>query len=120
MQFQTGDQSIQTRSGRWAIAPPPSSAFFSLALLRLRMPGQSDPVPQFGVTAANAQGNALYNVTLTPNATPNTGALITGTTRLNTTTEAWRRMASSLRVVPCSQLPSPARSISSRRGLIEL
>ena len=44
----------------------------------------ADPVPQFGVTAVNANGNSLYNVTLTPNATPNTGALITGTAQLNT------------------------------------
>ncbi len=49
---------------------------------------RADPVPQFGVTAVNAQGNALYNVTLTPNATANTGALITGTTRLNSNAEA--------------------------------
>jgi hypothetical protein len=45
---------------------------------------KADPVPQFGVTAVNANGNSLYNVTLTPNAIPNTGALITGTTQLNT------------------------------------
>ncbi|HWX79790.1 MAG TPA: Ig-like domain-containing protein [Steroidobacteraceae bacterium] len=44
----------------------------------------ADPVPQFGVTAVNAQGNALYNVTMTPNAIANAGALITGTTQLNT------------------------------------
>ncbi len=44
----------------------------------------ADPVPQFGVTAVNANGDSLYNVTLTPNATPNTGALITSTTQLNT------------------------------------
>ena len=56
---------------------------FSLALL-LCAAAAADPVPQFGVTAVNANGNSLYNVTLTPNATPNTGALITGTTQLNT------------------------------------
>jgi hypothetical protein len=44
----------------------------------------ADPVPQFGVTAVNANGNSLYDVLLTPNATPNTGALITGTAQLNT------------------------------------
>jgi hypothetical protein len=44
----------------------------------------ADPVPQFGVTAVNAHGNSLYNVTMTPNAIANTGALITGTTQLNT------------------------------------
>jgi hypothetical protein len=44
----------------------------------------ADPVPQFGVTAVNAHGNSLYDVTLTPNAAANTGALITGTTQRNT------------------------------------
>ncbi len=60
---------------------------FTLALLTCAA-AAADPVPQFGVTAVNAQGNSLYNVTLTPNATPNTGALITSTTQLNTNTEA--------------------------------
>ena len=60
---------------------------FTLALL-ICAAAAADPVPQFGVTAVNAQGNSLYNVTLTPNATPNTGALITSTTQLNTNTEA--------------------------------
>ena len=36
----------------------------------------ADPVPQLGATAVNANGNSLYNVTLTPNAVPDTGALI--------------------------------------------
>ena len=56
---------------------------FTVALLACAA-AAADPVPQFGVTAVNANGNALYNVTLTPNLTPNTGALITGTTQLNT------------------------------------
>jgi hypothetical protein len=42
------------------------------------------PVEQFGFTAVNSNGNALYNVTVTPNTSPNTGALITGTEVLNT------------------------------------
>ncbi len=41
-------------------------------------------VPQFGVTAVNANGNSLYNVILTPNPTANTGALITSTQAVNT------------------------------------
>jgi hypothetical protein len=45
---------------------------------------QTVPVEQFGFTAVNSNGNALYNVTVTPNAQPNTGALITGTAVLNT------------------------------------
>jgi hypothetical protein len=42
------------------------------------------PVEQFGFTAVNSSGNALYNVTVTPNMSPDTGALITGTAVLNT------------------------------------
>jgi Bacterial Ig-like domain (group 2) len=45
---------------------------------------QTVPVEQFGFTAVNSNGNALYNVTVTPNTQPNTGALITGTEVLNT------------------------------------
>jgi hypothetical protein len=45
---------------------------------------QTVPVEQFGLTAVNSNGNALYNVTVTPNTSPNTGALITGTAVLNT------------------------------------
>ena len=76
----------------------------------------ADPVPQFGVTAVNAHGNSLYNVTLTPNATPNTGALITGTTQLNTRrSDAWQVLRSG----PCSQL-SHQRTRSDRRGHIEI
>jgi uncharacterized protein YjdB len=58
-------------------------SFIGIALLACAA-AAADPVPQFGVTAVNAKGNSLYNVTLTPNATPNTGALITGTSQLNT------------------------------------
>src|SRR3984885_5053058 len=45
---------------------------------------QTVPVQQFGLTAVNSNGNALYNVTVTPNTPANTGALITGTQPLNT------------------------------------
>src|SRR5271155_153372 len=45
---------------------------------------QTVPVEQFGLTAVNRNGNALYNVTVTPNTPANTGALITGTSVLNT------------------------------------
>ena len=45
---------------------------------------QTVPVQQFGLTAVNSNGNALYNVSVTPNTPANTGALITGTTVLNT------------------------------------
>jgi hypothetical protein len=44
---------------------------------------QTVPVQQFGVTAVNSANNALYNVTVTPNSTANSGALITGTQTLN-------------------------------------
>jgi hypothetical protein len=44
---------------------------------------QTVPVQQFGVTAVNSNNNALYNVTVTPNAAANSGALITGTQTLN-------------------------------------
>src|SRR5580658_10117321 len=45
---------------------------------------QTVPVEQFGLTAVNSNGNALYNVTVTPNTPPSNGALITGTAVLNT------------------------------------
>jgi hypothetical protein len=45
---------------------------------------QTVPVEQFGLTAVNSNGNALYNVSVTPNTPANTGALITGTAVLNT------------------------------------
>jgi hypothetical protein len=45
---------------------------------------QTVPVQQFGLTAVNSNGNALYNVTVTPNTPASTGALITGSSVLNT------------------------------------
>jgi len=45
---------------------------------------QTVPVEQFGLTAVNSNGNALYNVTVTPNTPATSGALITGTAVLNT------------------------------------
>ncbi|HEY2677549.1 MAG TPA: Ig-like domain-containing protein [Steroidobacteraceae bacterium] len=45
---------------------------------------QTVVVQQFGVTAVNSNGDALYNVTVTPNTVANTGALITGMQTLNT------------------------------------
>jgi len=39
---------------------------------------------QFGATAVNGNGNALYNLTVTPNTPPGTGALLSGTQGLNT------------------------------------
>jgi uncharacterized protein YjdB len=87
MQFQAAtNQSVASRAslGRRAAS---NLGMLTLALLMCAA-AAADPVPQFGVTAVNAQGNSLYNVTLTPNATPNTGALITGTTQLNTVNDA--------------------------------
>ena len=49
---------------------------------------QTVPVEQFGLTGVNSNGNALYNVTVTPNTPANTGALITGTAILNTDSAA--------------------------------
>jgi hypothetical protein len=55
------------------------------ALLAFASPhAQTVPVEQFGLTGVNSNGNALYNVTVTPNTPPNSGALITGTEVLNT------------------------------------
>jgi uncharacterized protein YjdB len=85
MQFQA--ETNQSNAERSLDNSASKLSIFTLALLTCAA-AVADPVPQFGVTAVNAQGNSLYNVTLTPNATPNTGALITGTTRLNTTSEA--------------------------------
>ena len=53
-----------------------------LACASLR--AQTVPVEQFGLTAVNSNGNALYNVTVTPNTPATAGALITGTAVLNT------------------------------------
>ncbi len=57
-----------------------AAALLAFASLR----AQTVPVEQFGLTGVNANGNALYNVTITPNTPANTGALITGTAVLNT------------------------------------
>jgi hypothetical protein len=60
-------------------------AFGAAALLAFAsLHAQTVPVEQFGFTAVNSNGNALYNVTVTPNTPPNAGALITGTMVLNT------------------------------------
>ncbi len=58
------------------------AATASLAFASLR--AQTVPVEQFGLTGVNSNGNALYNVTVTPSTPANTGALITGTALLNT------------------------------------
>jgi hypothetical protein len=64
-------------TARFAVGAAALLAFASLH-------AQTVPVQQFGLTAVNSNGNALYNVTVTPNTPANTGALITGTTVLNT------------------------------------
>ena len=69
------------RVGRQAI-PLCVAAAALLAFASLH--AQTVPVQQFGLTAVNGNGNALYNVTVTPNTPANTGALITGTSVLNT------------------------------------
>jgi hypothetical protein len=80
-------QSVITRIGTDQHATRRRTAakfgLFTVAVLACAS-AAADPVPQFGVTAVNAKGNALYNVTMTPNTIPNSGALITGTTQLNT------------------------------------
>ena len=80
-------QSVTTQIGAeqhaWRARPAAKLGLVTVALLAFAA-AVADPVPQFGVTAVNARGNALYNVTMTPNAIANTGALITGTTQLNT------------------------------------
>ena len=60
-------------------------AFGAVAALAFAsLHAQTVPVEQFGLTAVNSNGNALYNVTVTPNTPPNSGALITGSMVLNT------------------------------------
>ncbi len=83
MQFQSAAHQIG--AGRQASSRCAATKFvlFTVAVLTCAA-AIADPVPQFGVTAVNAKGNSLYNVTMTPNAIPNTGALITNTTQLNT------------------------------------
>src|SRR3984957_16483470 len=71
-----------TPVSRQAITRLAVSAAALLAFASLH--AQTVPVQQFGLTAVNSNGNALYNVTVTPNTLPNSGALITGTAVLNT------------------------------------
>ncbi len=82
MQFQATKPSGTERPASRHRAPS-KLGLCTIALLACAA-AAADPVPQFGVTAVNANGNSLYDVMLTPNATPNTGALITGTAQLNT------------------------------------
>ncbi len=83
MQFQSATNRFSAARPAFGHRAASRLGMLSIALL-ICAAAAADPVPQFGVTAVNANGNSLYNVTLTPNATPNTGALITGTTPLNT------------------------------------
>lgn len=82
MQFQPATNRSSTVRAAWGRRAAAKFGMFAIALLTCAA-AAAGPVPQFGVTAVNANGNALYNVTLTPNATPNSGAKITGTTVLN-------------------------------------
>jgi uncharacterized protein YjdB len=83
MQFQSVTRQTSAEQHAWRRRTAAKFGLFTLAVLACAA-ATADPVPQFGVTAVNAQGNALYNVTMTPNAIANTGALITATTQLNT------------------------------------
>jgi hypothetical protein len=83
MQFQSATNLSGAGRPAWSRRSASKFGLFTIALLACAA-AVADAVPQFGVTAVNAKGNALLNVTLTPNATPNTGALLTGTTQLNT------------------------------------
>jgi len=83
MQFQTATNRSNTERPSLGHRVVLSLGLLTLALLTCAA-ATADTVPQFGVTAVNAQGNSLYNVTLTPNPTPNSGALLTGSLQLNT------------------------------------
>ncbi len=83
MRFQSVTAQIGAGQHAWRRRTAAKLGLFTAAVLACAA-ASADPVPQFGVTAVNAKGNALYNVTMTPNAIANTGALITGTTQLNT------------------------------------
>jgi Bacterial Ig-like domain (group 2) len=83
MRFQTSANHIGAEQHAWRRRTGARLGLFCVAVLACGV-ATADPVPQFGVTAVNAHGNALYNVTMTPNAIANSGALITGTTQLNT------------------------------------
>src|SRR5258708_233746 len=73
---------FHSRVGRRAISRLACGAAALLACASLH--AQTVPVEQFGLTAVNSNGNALYNVTVTPNTPATSGALITGTAVLNT------------------------------------
>jgi hypothetical protein len=83
MLFQSATNQFCAGYDAWSRRAAATLTMFAVAVLACAA-AVADPVPQFGVTAVNAKGNALYNVTMTPNTIPNTGALITGTTQLNT------------------------------------
>ncbi len=61
-----------------------AAALLAVASLHAQTGPQTVPVAQIGLTGVNSNDNALYNVTVTPNTPPNIGALITGTSVLNT------------------------------------
>jgi hypothetical protein len=63
-----------------------AAALLAVASLHAQTaPVPTVPVAQIGLTAVNSNGgNALYNVTVTPNTPATSGALITGTAVLNT------------------------------------
>jgi hypothetical protein len=84
MDFHSAKKCFRARAPgrRQAITQLAVSAAALLAFASLH--AQTVPVEQFGLTAVNSNGNALYNVTVTPNTPANTGALITGTAVLNT------------------------------------
>lgn len=67
----------------WLRAPCVARTLAAVAALACASAG-AQSVPQFGVTAVNATGNALYNLPLTPSAAPSNGATITTTQVLNT------------------------------------
>lgn len=83
MRFQSSTTRDYSVKPPWARRTAATLGALAIALLTCTV-AVADPVPQFGVTAVNANRNALYNVILTPNAIPNTGATITGTQVLNT------------------------------------
>lgn len=82
MDFHSAKKFLSAPVSSHAIVKLAVGAAASLAFASLH--AQSVPVEQFGLSAVNSNGNALYNVTVTPNSQPNTGALITGTAVLNT------------------------------------
>lgn len=83
MQFQSATYRLSTVQPAWSRRAAAKLSLLTIAALTCAA-AAADPVQQLGVTAVNANGNSLYSVTLTPNAVPDTGALIKGTTQLNT------------------------------------